>query len=194
MPWEKTFDLDEAVDRAMVVFWRKGYDATSMTDLLEAMQINKGSLYNAFGSKKELFKAAFKKFDAELRQKRLQSLEALEAPPKAIAKLFDRLIKESVADSECKGCLLVNTALELPNHDEDVRELVAAALKDFEAFFKKMIIKGQKQGTIPLSVAPAPTAQSLLALVIGLRVMARTAADAKHLRATKSAAMRLISE
>ena len=55
MPWEKTFDIDEAIDRATEVFWAKGYEATSLADLIKATGVNKGSFYNAFGSKKKLF-------------------------------------------------------------------------------------------------------------------------------------------
>ncbi len=62
MPWEKTFDIDEATDKAIEVFWKKGYEATSMSDLTQAMQINKGSLYNAFGSKKALFDRALARY------------------------------------------------------------------------------------------------------------------------------------
>jgi len=193
MPSEKTFDLDEAVGDAMNVFWCKGYEATSVSNLQEAMRINKGSLYNAFGSKKELFKTAFLKFDREIRQRRLQSLASLDDAPRAIEKLFEGLIRESAADAECKGCLIVNTALEMPNHDDDVRELVFAALDDFEEFFKTMILTGHRQGTIPRSVGAASTARALLALVIGLRVMARSTSDAKELRGIKVAALALIS-
>ncbi|MGB1215804.1 MAG: TetR/AcrR family transcriptional regulator, partial [Pikeienuella sp.] len=55
MPWEKSFDLDDATDKAAAVFWAKGYEATSISDLVAAMGINKGSLYNAFGDKRRLF-------------------------------------------------------------------------------------------------------------------------------------------
>lgn len=193
MPWEKSFDTDDAVDRAMKVFWAKGYDATSMSDLTEGMQINKGSLYNAFGSKKQLFTRVLLKYDIDKRQNAIAALEALDDPIRAIAMLFDVLIAESGADSERKGCLLVNTALELPNHDEDIREMVGGALSDFEAFFKRLIVLGQKRGSIPKSVKAGETAKSLLALVVGLRVLARGHYDARAMQAIKKDALRLIA-
>lgn len=193
MPWEKSFDIDHAVKRAMNVFWLKGYEATSMSDLTEEMQINKGSLYNAFGSKKQLFTRALLKFETENRQHRLAKLEAIDDPKRAITLLFEGLISESAADSACKGCFLVNTALELPSHDEDVRTLVVEALDDFETFFKRLIVRGHRQGTIPKNVKAGQTAKSLLSLAIGLRVLARGACEASALHAIKRDAVRLIS-
>ncbi len=194
MPRNKEFDIDAAVKQAQRVFWMKGYEATSMNDLTEAMGLNKGSVYNAFGSKQELFTTVLLKYDLDNRQKSLEYLESLDDPHAALKKLFDGLIAESQADTEKKGCLLVNTALELPNHSSNVRDLVSSALNSFEEFFQKQILLGQKQGTIPQTVQAKKTAKSLLAMVVGLRVLARGVFDVSDLRAIKRDALGLISE
>ncbi|WP_169545751.1 TetR/AcrR family transcriptional regulator [Sneathiella aquimaris] len=194
MPWEKSFDLDDAVDRAQFVFWSKGYEATSITDLTKSMGINKGSLYNAFGSKKDLFTRALLKYDRDNRQASIATLEAYENPHDAIETLFDGLIAQSLADDAYKGCFLVNTALDLPNHSDDIRDMVNAALDDFVKFFERMITKGQTQNVIPSCVEAHTTAKSLLSLVVGLRVLARGAYDEAGLRAIKQDALKLISE
>ena len=193
MPWEKSFDLDDALARATKVFWAKGYEATSMADLVAGMGVNKGSLYNAFGSKKELFTRALLQYDRDNRQSILVQLEALDDPIVAITRLFDALIAESIADTEKKGCLLVNTALELPNHTDDVREIIGAVIDDFEAFFKRQIKLGQKRRVIPKKVKANDTARSLLSLLFGLRVLARGDFNASGLWAIKRDALRLIS-
>lgn len=193
MPWEKSFNLDEALARATKVFWAKGYAVTSMTDLVEGMGINKGSLYNAFGSKKELFTRALLRYDQDNRQSMLAQLEALDDPIVAITRLFDSLIAESIADPEKKGCLLVNTALELPNQTADVQEIIGAVIADFEAFFQRQIKLGQKRSVISKKVKANDTAKSLLSLLFGLRVLARGDFDAAGLRAIKRDALRLIS-
>ncbi|MFT6559600.1 TetR/AcrR family transcriptional regulator [Sneathiella sp.] len=194
MPWEKSFDLDDAVDRAQFVFWSKGYEATSITDLTKSMGINKGSLYNAFGSKKDLFTRALLKYDRDNRQASIAALEAYENPHDAIETLFDDLIAQSLADDAHKGCFLVNTALDLPNHSDDIRDMVNAALDDFVKFFERMIKKGQRQNVIPSHVEAHTTAKSLLSLVVGLRVLARGVYDEAGLRAIKQDALKLISE
>ena len=192
MPWVKDFDVDEAVDRAMKVFWAKGYEATSISDLVKAMEINKGSLYNAFGSKKDLFTRAFLKYDVENRHATIRQLEAMGDPVRAIEVLFDALIAESLDDAERKGCLLVNTALDLPNQPQDIQDMVTSALDGFEAFFERRINDGQKTGRIPADIDAKEAAQALLTLVVGLRVLARGTFDAAGLEAIRAQALRTI--
>lgn len=189
MPWVKDFDEELVVDRAMKVFWAKGYEATSISDLVEAMQINKGSLYNAFGSKKLLFTRALLKYDRENRQGSLEKLEAMDSPLLAIKTLFDSLIEESRSDRQHKGCLLVNTALDLPNQPTEIHGVVSSALRDFEAFFRRSIKLGQKRGEVAAGLDADEAAKWLLAQVVGLRVLARGAFDVAGLKAIRSQAL-----
>ncbi len=190
MPWIKDFDEDVVINRAMKVFWAKGYEATSITDLVEAMQINKGSLYNAFDSKKALFTRVLLKYDRENRQATLENLEALDNPALAIATLFDALIDESKADKERKGCLLVNTALDLPNQPEEIQRMVSGALLDFERFFSRVLRLGQKRGDFAIDLDIKETAQWLVTQVVGLRVLARGAFGVSGLNAIRSQVLR----
>ena len=162
MPWEKSFDTDEAVNRAMRIFWMKGYEATSMSDLMKGMEINKGSLYNAFGSKKELFNRVLITYGRDNHQAALASLESMDSPQAAITSFFDSLIAESTSDTDHKGCLLMNTALDLPNQDDDVRKMIVEALKDTEAFFVRCIKRGQKSGEISKTIKASETGKALL--------------------------------
>lgn len=192
MPWEKTFDIDEAVNRATDVFWAKGYEATSLADLLKATGINKGSFYNAFGSKKKLFIQSLLKYEREQRRDILARLESLEDPVFAISRLFDALIEQSLTDTEKKGCFLVNTALDLPNHDSDIEKAVKKGLKDTESFFERQITLGIKTGSIPKHVDPGIGAKGLLTLLVGLRVLARGVFDQASLSTIKTQAIGLI--
>ena len=192
MPWEKSFDTDLALSKAMKVFWSKGYDATSMTDLTKAMQINKGSLYNAFGGKRPLFVKAILKYDLENRRETLAQLEAQDDPITALGTMFDGLIKQSLSDKEKKGCLLVNTALELPRHDAETRAIVTSGLQDFEDFFRRGVEIAQKRGQVTATINAQSAAKGLMALVVGLRVLARGVFDESGLWAIKHQAMRLL--
>ena len=193
MPWVKDFDVDVAVDGAIRAFWAKGYDATSISDLVEAMQINKGSLYNAFGSKKALFIRALLKYDREHRQACLKDLEALDDPVSAIEALFDTLIAESRADAEHKGCFLINTALDLPNHSKDVQDMVTSALWDLEAFFQRNLKRARARGQVAATLDVDQAAKSLLTHIVGLRVLARGAFDAAGLEAVRAQALRQLT-
>ncbi len=192
MPWEKNFDIDTAIDRATEVFWAKGYEATSLADLLKAIGINKGSFYNAFGSKKKLFTASLLKYEREQRRDYLASLELLDDPILAIKRLFDDVIEMSLADKYKKGCFLVNTALDLPNHDKDTGKYVTNGLKGTEAFFENQLKLGIEKGVIPQHIDPKFNATGLFTLLIGLRVLARGVYDKNSLNSIKQQALDLL--
>jgi TetR/AcrR family transcriptional repressor of nem operon len=193
MPWEKSFDLEDATDRAIAVFWAKGFQATSISDLTEGMRINKGSLYNAFGSKKELFTRALHQYVRCNLQQLLMEMNEIEDPVFAMTELFDRLVAQCIADADRRGCFLVNTALDLPNHQSDVSEFVSAAMSEIEAFFRKMLRIGQSRGQIPEDVDADERAKALLSLSIGLRVLSRGVFDASSLHAVRNQAVRLLA-
>lgn len=192
MPWEKSFDVNDAIDNATQLFWAKGYESTSLADLISATGVNKGSFYNAFGSKKKLFIASLLKYEREQRHEVLQELETLKDPVNAISNLFDSLIEQSKSDVERKGCFLVNTALDLPNHDPDIQQAVKKGLKATESFFRQQLELGIEQGVVPEKVDPKRDAQGLLTLLVGLRVLARGVFELDDLESIKSQAINLI--
>lgn len=192
MPWEKNFDLDVALDKAIKVFWKKGYEGTSMSDLINAMEINKGSLYNAFGSKDELFNRALLRYDRLNRQKALAQLREIEDVREIITMFFEGLITETKEDAEKKGCFLVNTALDLPNQSAEIQKIVTEALKEIEEFFIEIIEKAQKAGQLEKKINAKEKATSLVALIVGLRVLARGTYEANSLKAIKTQALQLL--
>ncbi len=192
MPWEKKFDTEAALEKAMQVFWAKGYAATSLSDLTAAMGINKGSLYNAYGGKEKLFVAVITKYDLDCRRRLFASLDALDDPVEAIIALFEALIEESLQDDEAKGCFLVNTALEFPFHGPLVQQVVTSSLRETEAFFQRMVARGQNRGQISRHVNPEEAAKGLLTLVMGLRVLARGAVMSASLPPIKKQALCLL--
>ncbi|MEM1181330.1 MAG: TetR/AcrR family transcriptional regulator [Acidobacteriota bacterium] len=189
MPWEKNFDTDKALDEAIKVFWSKGYEATSMSNLTQAMGINKGSLYNAYGSKRALFIKAILKYDVENRRRLLTELEALDDPVTAIGQFFETLIAESVNDVEKKGCFLINTSLELPHHDDETRKIVTGGLEDLEAFFLRGLETARKRGEVAADLDVEEAAKGLVASIVGLRVLSRGTFDEAGLRAIKAQAL-----
>ena len=192
MPWEKTFDIDKATDKAIEVFWKKGYEATSMSDLTQAMQINKGSLYNAFGSKKALFDRALARYDQNNRAAKLEKLRKSPDAVAAITGLFDSLIEDARQDPRNLGCFVVNTAQDLPNQPPEVAKVVKGSLDDIERFFAEMIEKGHAAGQIPSSVGASDTAQALLSMLVGLRLLSRGVAGIPALESIREGALRLI--
>jgi len=186
MPWEKTFDTEDVIACAIAVFWHKGYEATSMADLTKAMGINKGSLYNAFGSKKKLFMRVLQQYDLNRTQHILNKFNAIEAPLGAINGLFDHVIIHNCSNPDNKGCLLVNTALELPHHDTDIQKMVTKSLDNLMDFFEQNIRRGQRDGSIPAHINPQTTAHVLRSLIVGVQVLSRGASDPESFKPVKT--------
>ena len=175
MPRKKEFDVDLVLDKAMTAFWNRGYEATSLNDLLDCMQIQRASLYNAFGDKHSLFLNALHRYDAVYRQTEVAKRMKMASPRQAILDLFQDVVTAVVEHGARNGCFLINTALELSPHDPEVAEVVRKALTHMEQkFFRKMIEKGRAMGEIAKSAMPAPTARALLSLLIGLIVLSRS--------------------
>jgi len=174
MPWEKQFDIDEVLDKAMQVFWSQGYEATSMQDLLNSMGINRGSLYSTYRDKHSLFLAALRMYDDKVRSMRLSNLESKYDPKEAIRQLLLTFFTQVTGLSDKRGCFLTNTALELATRDPEAGKIVSQSQKEIEAFFKRMIIKGKAAGEIAPDVQPEETASGLLASLMGLAVLSRS--------------------
>lgn len=174
MPWEKSFDEDVVLGRAMEAFWAHGYAATSMQDLVARMGIGRASIYATYGNKRSLFIKALKRYDSRHRHDWTERLAASHGPRDAILTAFREVVDSVLGERRRDGCLLVNTALDLSPHDPEVSGLVAGSLEAMERFFRERIAAGQEAGEIPAAVAPEDTARALLALLIGLRVFGRS--------------------
>ncbi len=192
MPWEKSFDEEAALENAMKVFWEKGFEPASIADLIEGTGINRGSLYNAFGGKQALFVKSLLKYDRDTRQAKLAQLEAMDNPRLAITHFFDGIVAETVADSERKGCFLINTSLELSSHDSEVNEIVLKAMREIEAFFRRSLEVGQARSDIRKDIEPQAVAKTLLALLVAIRVLGRGVYSEAALQTIADQAKRLI--
>ncbi|MFG3247894.1 TetR/AcrR family transcriptional regulator [Streptomyces sp. NPDC048187] len=171
----KQFDPDVAIEQAMDVFWRKGYAGTTPQDLVDALGIGKGSLYNTFGSKHALYERALRRY----RDSQAAALVALlgeGGPVKArLRGALEFLVDMDLADPDRRGCMAVNAAAELAATDEVATELVQRMLDRTEGAFRALIEEGRRSGEIAPDRDPVALASMLLNTVVGLRLMARVA-------------------
>ncbi len=174
MPWQKQYDEGAVLDQAMEAFWAHGYEATSIQDLVAATGVNRGSLYAAFPDKRALFIRALEHYDRQHRRDFLAAIARDHPPREAILAVFREVVRASRDGQNRKGCLLVNTALEVSPHDPEIEKIVKASLEAVEAFFRAMIKAGQKEGTIGSEISAKETAQLLFGLFLGLRVITRS--------------------
>ena len=192
MPRHEQFDTDDVLMRAMNLFWRQGYRATSMTDLAKVMGLSRASIYNEFPSKHALFVRALRHYDKVWRENWLADLTKSSSPREAILDVFEAAIDACLADGSRDGCLLINTALELSPHDPEVADIVTRAFTEMEAFFRTSVERGKALGEIRDSVAEERTASALLGLFIGLRVLVRSRPEEPLLRSIMQQAEDLV--
>jgi len=188
MPWEKSFSEEDAIEKAMYLFWERGYEAASVNELLEETGISRSSLYNAFGGKQEFFVRALLKFDAERQRSVLAAFEAQDTPLESIKAVFD----QAVEDPFKRGCFLVNTALEIQGHNEEVKSQATTAVEDFKRFYERLIEQGKVLGEIPATVDTSAAASGLLAVLFGMRVVGRGTCSKETLRQMADQALRLL--
>jgi TetR/AcrR family transcriptional repressor of nem operon len=192
MPWEKQFDTNAALDKALQDFWSRGYEATSMQELVDCTGVNRGSLYATYGDKHALFLAALRMCDDKRRQM-LAEFEARHPPRDAIGHVFLAFTGDMSERAGNRGCFLTSTALELAAHDPEVGKIVARAQEDVEGFFARMIKKGKAKGDVPAHVKVADTARGLLASLLGFLVLIRSRPDRTLLQTIIDDATRRLS-
>jgi TetR/AcrR family transcriptional repressor of nem operon len=171
----RSFDEAVVLDAAMERFWKHGYVATSVRDLGDAMGLGAASLYNAFGDKRALFARCLDRYlDANMRA-RIVRFETALPPRQAIEAFLADIVERSLRDR--LGCMLVNSALEIAPHDAAIAKVVAARLGELEAFFRRCVMAGQRDGSINADRDASDMARLLLTTMIGLRVLARGRPD-----------------
>jgi len=169
----REFDEHAVLNAAMNHFWEHGYQATSMRDLAIETGLTSPSLYNAFGDKRALFRQVLERYAQHSSRARIARLESIMSPKDAIKAFITEIVEHSLSDKDRRGCLLVNSALEIAPHDPEIGAEVATRLGEVEAFFRRSAIAAQKEGSIPADRDSRDLARVLLAVLLGIRVVAR---------------------
>jgi TetR/AcrR family transcriptional regulator, transcriptional repressor for nem operon len=187
----REFEEEAVLDAAVECFWARGYEATSVRDLIEKTGVTGASLYNAFGDKRALYGRALDRYVEVSIADRLRRCEAL-PPREAIGAFFAEIIARSLNDAQHKGCMLVNAALDVAPYDPDFQEIVAGVLVRIERFFLERVRAGQAEGVIARSMSAEHLAQHLLGVHMGVRVLARVRPERSLLEGIVSAALVLL--
>lgn len=181
MARHKAFNREQALDKALQVFWCTGYEAASMQDLVEAMGINRQSLYDTFGDKRMLFLASLDRYVEQQSTQLQQTLEQTPSAKEGLRRIFDSIVSEAM-QGDRRGCLLVNTAVELPVHDEQTARSLCSKLAQVEDLLRDTVRRAQAAGEISRKHRPESVARFLMNNIRGLRAMAKAAADSPGMR------------
>jgi len=164
----REFDEGEALAAAMNVFWLKGYVATSMADLMEAMHLHKGSIYKAFGDKHQLFMAALTHYLQSGAAEMKRAFETAESPREAVLAFLTTSVGECVSGPVIRGCLAMNSVVELGPHDESVRRVIDATMSAVRAELVRWITLGQQSGDFRTDQSAEDLAGFLLYMKAGI--------------------------
>ncbi|HWB20423.1 MAG TPA: TetR/AcrR family transcriptional regulator [Phycisphaerales bacterium] len=185
----RQFDVDEALEKAMSVFWRKGYEGASMPELTKAMGINRPSLYAAFGNKQALFRKAIARYTAGPACYVREALE-LSTAKKVIQRLFAGEILMMTEGKNPKGCLVVQGALACSESAKDIQQELADMRARTETALRERLIRAKREGDLPRGASPAEMSKYVMTVMHGMAVQAASGASRRELEAVADMAIR----
>ena len=181
MARKKEFDEIEVLDKAVQLFWNKGYNATSANDLVDALGLSRSSIYSTYDNKRTLFIRSLDRYRKQVVNSMLEMVKQSNDFPKTISEVFRMVIEQDVGSKIPKGCLIVNSAVEVAAEDREIAEIVNANSRDIERVFEAAIKKGQDSGQVSSSHSPKVLARFLNNNISGLRVAVKASNDLSEL-------------
>ena len=183
----RKFDEERAVDAALEAFWTAGYEATSTQDLCEATGLGRSSIYNTFHSKQDLFRRSLARYMERMTSEQVELMEG-EAPVREkVGKLLDDVLRTAG-----RGCLSVNTAIELAGRDPEIADMLHKDNERRVAAVRAAIEAGQRAGEVDRDKDAATLARFFVSTVGGLRVSVRNGTGPRQLRAVADTALALL--
>jgi TetR/AcrR family transcriptional regulator, transcriptional repressor for nem operon len=183
----RSFNVEAAVERAMGVFWSRGYHATALPDLLRATKLSRGSLYAAFGDKHSLFLRALDRYIADAVARMDIELDPRRDPVEGLRAYLAGYVERTSGANGRRGCLLVATAMEMAGQDAEVARRVAGFFKAMEVRVANALSRAKTAGKLANGVEPSSAAKILVCFVEGLRVVGKTAPARTTSQATADA-------
>lgn len=170
----KEFNEDKALDKAIEIFWHKGYNGTSAQDLVTHLGLSRSSLYDTFGDKQKLFTQSLQRYQKNAQDQIIELFEKSGNIKETLRDIFNQAIIESLDDRITKGCFMVNSSVELAMHDEEIAKIVKNNSKKMEEVFTNAVQKGQDLGQISKANDARVFARFIFNNYSGIRVLART--------------------
>lgn len=189
----KEFEREEALQKAMYVFWEKGYDATTLPELLEKMSISRSSLYDTFGEKQALFRAALNLYLQQFAARRMGLLRKAKSAKQGITAYFQDHVEVALADTYPGGCFVTNTATMLKTTDDQVVESITQGTDQLEAAFYGLLQRGQESGEIARDKDIQALARLFVGMAYGINVVARVSPNRERLEDMMNAAIQTLS-
>ncbi|MFI1178755.1 TetR/AcrR family transcriptional regulator [Streptomyces sp. NPDC020799] len=188
----KEFDPDAALQSALELFWERGYEATSLADLVERLGIARASLYATFGSKRELYLKALERYGEQSDPRIVEELSQPGPALPAVRALVRRFADEATCDDLRRGCFVTNTAVELAAHDPAAAHRVGESWQGLETALVSALMRARAQGELPAGRDPVALARMLMVLMQGMRVVGKADPGPGRLRDAAAQALSLL--
>lgn len=188
----REFDENVVLQKAMELFWKQGYEKTSLNDLVEHMGIHRRSLYDTFGDKHTLFLKAMDFYEELIKNKIHDGVLHAETAKQAIQFIFDFII-EGYEDKQW-GCLIVNSATELAQMDKEIKERTERTFIQTEQLFADLVRKGQQTGEFSSDYDPEDLSEIFQNALIGIRVQLRISTSKEKLHRIADFSMSLLNK
>ncbi|MEK5254362.1 TetR/AcrR family transcriptional regulator [Paenibacillus sp. FSL F4-0125] len=170
----REFDEEKALDAAMQVFWEKGFEATSLSDLTSRMGIQRPSIYSTFGDKKGLFEAALRKYTSSHAAYIRNKLQNSSSVKEAFRAFFENMVEKEYGKTPNWGCFCINSMVELSPHDEKFEVLTREHQMYLSVIFQETIDRGLRSGELDPTINAKSLAQTLVISLIGLTVIMKS--------------------
>lgn len=175
----KEFDKEAILDKAVDLFWFKGYNGSSMQDVVDTLGLSRSSLYDTFGDKRQLYLAALERYRIQAAGGLIDMVNNSKNTVRSLEKIFDMLVNNSFNDRLPRGCFMVNSAVELAPHDRDIDKIVRDNMLDIENAFFQLLKKGQDSGEVSKDADARALARFFFNSISGLRVAAKSGVEKK---------------
>nr|WP_320197101.1 TetR/AcrR family transcriptional regulator [Agrobacterium rosae] len=187
----REFDVDLAIDKAIGVFSERGYHATSVGDLTQAMELTQGSLYKAFRDKKDIYIAAVERYKLVQTQRFEAAVRTGKTGREKLRAAMNFYADACVGLSGGQGCLVVGAAADLTSLDEDTARVVRGAISARETMLGRLVREGQADGSVSNTMDAEALAKTVLCLIYGMRVVGKTGLTKAELNAVVDVAMKV---
>jgi TetR/AcrR family transcriptional repressor of nem operon len=189
----QAFDTDEALHKALKVFWKQGFEAASLPDLMAATGLSKSSLYATFGNKRELFIRAFDRYRAD-RVREMRFILSRDTGRQAVHNFFCKIIDDASSGEFRNGCMSTNQAIELAPADPEIRDRVCSDFSSIEEALWETIVRGQTDSSVRSTRDAHLLARQLTAAFPGIQVMVRSGMNKANLSALLDAVLASLDE
>lgn len=188
----REFEMDQALDKAILVFSERGYHASSINDLMLAMELAAGSVYKAFKDKRAIFIAAFDRYKLVRNAQLTEAISSAVTGREQLEAALMFYAESAQGESGILGCLVVNGATELATFDQEIAQKIRTSLGNSEKLLSGLIAAGKQDGSVKATIDEETLGRALLCVTQGMRVIGKTGRSREEMQSVVHTALKML--